>query len=157
MEFTIKDWIIMLVPVILEGIVFFIFQAYFNKKLRSFEKKIKIKEDVIHTFLGKIMRIQLEYQYIFNSKKLISENEIQPFLDILNDLRVYYLANERDLNKFKLEFEDFYNTWVDFVGFWNNHNKKDIDDVFRRRIHHQLKVCEINANALIDKIRNKGF
>lgn len=157
MEFETKDWIIMLVPVVLECIVFFIFQTYLNMILKRFEKKIGIKDNVISTYLQNLMSIKLMYQCTFNNGKIVSETNIQLFLNMLNDLRDYYLANINDLSKFKDEYEDFHNSWMTFVDFWNKNNGKLIDNEFKNNIENQLKICEKNIDILISKIRNKGF
>lgn len=87
MDLTTKDWIVMLVPVILEGFIIFIFQTFFN---RSVDKKFAFKENIIYSFLGQIKDIESEYQYIFNSQKEVSNEDIQKFVDRINPTYLYF-------------------------------------------------------------------
>lgn len=159
MDFTTKDWIIILVPVILEGIVFFIFQAYFNKKLARFEKKMEVKDDVVHSFLEKIMYIRLEYENIFNRGEEVSNDDIKNFFELINPTYHYFQANKHDLEKFKNEYNDFYNSWFVLIDIWNNYvaSEQNPKSDLGKSLESQLSVCSQSTDTLINKIRNKGF
>ncbi len=156
MEFETKDWIIMLVPVVLEGIVIFIFQKLFN---RSIDKKFAFKDNIIYSFFGQIKDIQTEYQYIFNSQKEVSNEDIQKFIDRINPTYLYFQKNLRDLKKFKNEYYNFYFSWIKLVEIWNIYveSEQNPESKLGKELTHQLEVCESATTTLVNKIRNKEF
>lgn len=159
MEFTTKDWIVILVPIVLEGLVFFVFQAYFNEKMRRFEKKLDVKDNVINTFLSKIMFIRLEYENIFNRGEEVPNDEIQDFFNLINPTFHFFQANECDLEKFKKEYQNFYDSWFVLIKIWNNYvgSEQNPESVLGKSLMLQLEECKQATDTLIYQIRNKGF
>ncbi len=154
-----KDWIVMLIPLILECVVFFVFQTYFNRKLARLEKKMGLKDNVVYSFLEQIRHIRLEYENIFNRGEAVSNDEIKNFFELINPTFHFFQANRRDLEKFEKDYNCFYHSWVELVDIWNEYarSEQNPSSELGRGLESQLEICKSTTDDLVNKIRNKGF
>ncbi len=53
-----KDWIILVVPIICNGIIIFVFQKILSKKIERQSKRQDIRDDVLKKFWNKTTRIK---------------------------------------------------------------------------------------------------
>ena len=52
-----KDWIVLLVPIICNGIIVFAFQKILSKKIERYNKRQDIRDDILKQFWNKLQEL----------------------------------------------------------------------------------------------------
>lgn len=143
-----NNWVIILVPILFEGIIIFFFQLYINRRFEKKDRKLAIQDDAVKLFLSKVRETTILEQEVFNGSVELSTESLQVFLDQLNALKNIYRAYEHELKKFKKEFESFYNSWGAFVDLWNKNSGREVDPDLRAQLTERYNICNLKMKEL---------
>ena len=142
-----KDYIVMIVPIVVESIIIFYVQAVMTRKLER-------GGGVVLSMLDRLKDIKYKALKLF-SGTYTDQNEAQRFMEDLSDYILYYKANETDLKSIHKDFEYFNNSWVCFVETWNSCAGKELTDDMRNKIYKQKDICFDATDKLLDALRKK--
>lgn len=71
-----KDWIIMLVPIVINGVCLFAFQQMITQKIKKMEKKTDYTQEILREFLCLLKDFYEKFRTIRNMNQSIQENDI---------------------------------------------------------------------------------
>ena len=130
---TPKDILIILLPILVEGIVIFMFQLYISRKVDRLDKKIEVKNKIIEEYLFEVRDVCELHQKVLHNG-VISEAELQTLIDQIGDLYKKYEANKAVLEPCGQAITDYKNAWLRFGMQWNSmynnskNMKKDLEE-----------------------------
>ena len=109
-----KDWIILILPIISNGIILVIFQKLIVDK---YIKHRLLKDEIVKSFMDKLKEL-LELMIQTNFDSMVDgdsvNNNIVRLQSKIVDIVKFYYTNNYDLKKFNKEFEIFNNNWMTF-------------------------------------------
>ena len=121
---TEKDWIILITPIIFNGVYIYIVQVYMK---RYFEKKERMREQKNMAY-GKLLEAlsnaQRTFYLLFHVR---FDSRPQKFMDFLNDagknmfeIKMLYDANFNSYSEFEKELTDIFDIWSGIDSCINN-------------------------------------
>jgi len=153
-----KDWIMLIIPIVANGFVIFIFQKLFEKRLKEITKRQDIRDKVLYTFWEKLQSlndsfIQLNIQS--RNDPSIAENCISIFGPQVFEIARYYDTNKYDLKIFERNFNELQNTWNEFNSIWYSYANKSLTSEMKINLGHKLQLVKTANLELIDEVRKK--
>lgn len=155
---AIKDWIILLVPILANGVLIFIFQKIVSQQIEKMNKREDIKNEVFKRFWSKLqdindffikMNIEGQKQPSSISQNLLNLEEL--FLDLVK----YYDTNQFDLKIFEQPFKDLQTKWNDFLVVWSNYTNIQLTTQMQSELGKKTQAVKDANQALINKVRKK--
>ena len=147
-----KDWIVMTVPIIVNGIVLFMFQKWFSTKIErnneAFSRKTKILDEAR----------QLTLQSVDALQKLIYTNnkggnglfEFEIYQASVKDLIDYFYLNKAVLSKYISLVDELVSSLNKFIEAINQRNA---ENVISNNMTNDFIVVTLNRNAeILDKL-----
>lgn len=153
-----KDWITLIIPIVANGFVIFIFQKLFEKRLKKITKRQDIRDDVLHTFWKKLQSlndlfIQLNIQS--RNDPSIAANSISIFGPRILEIVQYYDTNKYDLEIIESKFNKLQNSWNEFNGVWCSYANKPLTSEMQANLGNKLQLVKTANLELIDEVRKK--
>lgn len=153
-----KDWIILVVPIICNGIIIFVFQKILSKKIERQSKRQDIRDDVLKKFWNKLQGlndtfIQMNIAVMRDSK--VVGNWLNICQNVIWDIIQYYDTNEFDLKVFAEEYNDFRNSWINFENTCRNYAGKRRNCEMQEQLGKKLQMVKEKNQVLISKVRKK--
>lgn len=145
---TTKDIIIILAPILIEGIIIFLFQLFISRKIDRIDRKTEVKDKVVEDFLNQVIVVSELHQNVLHNG-VISESNLQILIDEISNLSRKYQANKAILLRCESEFDDYKTAWIRFGELWNNYNN-DPENVKRL-----LEESDINCNECTIRLQKK--
>lgn len=136
-----KDWILLFVPIICDGIIFFFIQKAFEKRQISVMEKYKyiaILQQKVDNALGLFSKI---LKSAGNGQEMLQS--IQNFVNGYRDVFYYYQQNNQLLKVYAEKFEKIKKINEELALL----NGKDYDK-------HEFKRCLCEINELLQLIQN---
>lgn len=105
-----KDWIIMLVPIILNGVCLFIFQLLFKRKFEKMEKKTEYRHVILKEFLEILKNFYEKFWTIRNADQDIScggadfSDSWNTATNQIQNILMYYDTHKAALNDMEEHF-----------------------------------------------------
>lgn len=119
----IKDWIQIIIEVIVNGIILVFFAKWLDFKMRKAERKEESHSSVVQDFYNQLVNvnkslIRTNYNVLFN--KITDANIIWKMLEDfvlpqVVEVVVLYDTYEYELEKYKIKYDDFINAWSEFT------------------------------------------
>ena len=110
-----KDWIVLLVPIVINGICLFIFQQMINRRIKRMEMKTDYRHEILKGFLTILQDTYQIYNKLIRAKPE-SVSGIDDFANIWNSTHeqmqsmvVYFNTHRAVL----INLEDYYDSCVD--------------------------------------------
>lgn len=153
-----KDWIILLVPIICNGIIVFVFQKILSRKIERQSKRQDIRDDVLKKFWNKLQElndtfVQTNIAAMRNPE--VAGNSFGIFQSVVLDIIQYYDTNEFDLKVFAEEYIDFRSSWIDFENTYRNYVGKQLNREMQEQLGEKLQLVKEKNQVLISKVRKK--
>lgn len=110
-----KDWILLIIPIIMNGIIngiiLFVFQKIISLKLKHIEKLNALRDEAFISFLKKLQNfnevlIQVNWTFMRNPD-LIYYKELSKINESVHSIIQYYDTNKYDLEIFSKEYNDW--------------------------------------------------
>ena len=153
-----KDWITLIVPIVANGFIIFVFQKLFEKRLKKLTKRQDIRDDVLHTFWKKLQSLnELFLQLNIQSRNdpSIVANSISFFGPKVLEIVQYYDTNKYDLEIFERKFIILQNSWNEFNSTWCSYANHTLTAEMQANLGHKLQLVKSANLELITEVRKK--
>jgi len=109
-----KDWLMLLVPIIANGIIIFVLQQWVSRKIEHINKRDALRDNVFKTFWEQSQAYNLFIVKMIkegrdNPHTLI--NNIYKLKDLTAEMIAYYDSNPSDLKVVSSEFDKLTASW----------------------------------------------
>ena len=153
---TTKDWILLLVPIILNGVVLVIFQKFVIDK---YLKHRMLKDEIVKAFLD-MLKEMIAHIIQSNFDSMVAGDSVNDNVLIMQKKMVeivkYYHTNNYDLKKFQKEFDSFNESWMSFQNARNEYDSKSsVNMRMREDLGAKIQSVFDSLNALIEKVRKR--
>ncbi len=120
-----KDWIIMLVPIVINGFLIFIFQSTYTKHLRKTERENMFLNDTLRILYDKLQNLNTGiFEVAVKEQNFeLLEKSVQNTEELMLDLMAFQKGNYFQLSKFDKFFEKLNNDWKASVKIWDDFKK----------------------------------
>ena len=150
-----KDWIILILPIISNGIILVIFQKLIVDK---YIKHRLLKDEIVKSFMDKLKELlELMIQSIFDSLVYgvnVNDN-IEKMQSKIVDIVKFYYTNNYDLKKFNKEFEVFNNNWMTFQTTCNIYALQDLTTEKKKDLGNKIQSVFDSLQKLVNVVRKK--
>ena len=150
-----KDWIILILPIISNGIILVVFQKLIVDK---YIKHRLLKDEIVKSFMDKLKEL-LELMIQSNFDSMIDENSendnIAKMQSKIVDIVKYYYTNNYDLKKFNKEFETFNNNWMIFQKTCNIYALQDFTMEKKMDLGNKMQSVFDSLQELVIVVRKK--
>lgn len=153
-----KDWISLIVPILANGVIIFIFQKIVSRKIDNINKREDLRNDVVKRFWNKLQDINDFFieMNIEARRQPDSINDNLLRLEVLFlDLIKYYDTNQFDLKIFKESFEDLQTKWNDFSNTWRSYSNIQLTKQMQMELGKKTQAVKDANQKLIDVVRKK--
>lgn len=153
-----KDWISLLVPIICNGIIIFVFQKILSRKIERYSKRQDIRDEVLKKFWNKLQGlndtfIQMNIAVMHDSN--VVGDWVEICQNVILDIIQYYDTNEFDLKVFAEEYNDFRDSWIDFKNTYRNYIGKQLNCEMQEQLGKKLQLVKEKNQVLISDVRKK--
>lgn len=158
-----KDWIIMLVPILVNGIILFIFQKLWEVKIEKKKNIDSKKQAVRNDFKDIAMKAKkqfLDYQIALRQLKL-DDNPFElmdDFIITLDEISRFCVCYETILIEEKPVVHEIYKDFTDFARFLNNQLEGDDclpEEEIDIYVNYKMNCIDENFTKLVDLCFNK--
>lgn len=150
-----KDWIILILPIISNGIILVIFQKLIVDK---YIKHRLLKDEIVKSFMDKLKEL-LELMIQTNFDSMVDgdsvNNNIVRLQSKIVDIVKFYYTNNYDLKKFNKEFEIFNNNWMTFQTTCNIYALRDLTMEKKKDLGNKIQSVFDSLQKLINVVRKK--
>lgn len=153
-----KDWIVLIVPIVSNGILLFAFQKLFEKQISKLNKRQDIRNEVFLAFWKKLQDLNdLFIQVNIQSRRdpSIAGKSVSVFGEQVLAITQYYDTNKYDLVKFESSFKKFQNSWNDFLSCWSLYANTPLTSDMQLALGQKLQLVKEANQELIDEVRKK--
>lgn len=152
------DWITMLVPIIVEGFLLFIFQKGIEKKLERIEKRNELRDKVLISFWDKMQEVN-DTLISANIATMRDADSLETNLLMIRDsvlsIEQFYDTNKYDLKIFEKDFEKWSKSWNDFTKILLESAKRKMTTQMQQQLGNKLQIFKENTSRFIEEIRRK--
>lgn len=152
------DWITIVVPIIFEGLLLFLFQKGIEKKFDRLEKRNELRDKVLISFWEKLQAIN----NVLISANIATHNDANSLQESLYRIRnsvfeivQFYDTNNFDLIGFEKEFKEWEGSWNRFSETLSNAFSNRITVAMQMNLGNELNEFKNNTCKLITAVRKK--
>lgn len=156
---TNKDWILLLLPIILNllcnGIIIFILQKIIIDK---YIRRRVLRDEIVKTFLNNLKEIsdrviEMNFDSMRGEIDIVSKHVI-PVQGMMVEISKYFNTNSYDLKKFKERFDNLNNIWMIFQNTLNEYaSKNDLTMPMRMDLGSKMQNFYDSLSELIEYVR----
>ncbi len=153
-----KDWIVLLVPIICNGFIVFVFQKILGKKIERQSKRQDIRDDVLKRFWNKLQELNdtfVQTNIAAMRDPNVAGNSLGIFQSVVLDIIQYYDTNEFDLKIFAEEYNDFKSSWTDFENTYRSYVGRQLNHEMQTQLGEKLQLVKEKNQVLISEVRKK--
>ena len=151
-----KDWILLIIPVILNGGLIFIFQNIIKIRIEKLTKKNLLKDEIILEFFKELQKLNKLFIDV-NIEAQKNPESIPLGLTKIENLIVYiiqiYDTNIFDLKQFENEYNSFNNAWNEFIKTYIELTGKILTNQDRKNLGEKIQTVKDMLKKLIIKVR----
>lgn len=153
---TTKDWIVLVTPIIFNGIIIFTFQKLLSQKIEQTNKRQGIRDDVVKRFWNKLQDLNDTFIRVhiktMKEPETLSEN-LETIKENILELIMYYDTNKYDLDKFSNLFEEMETKWNCFVELLREYSNVPLTSKMQEKLGSKLQDVKEANQKLIAKVR----
>lgn len=154
----IKDWVLLLVPILANGIIIWLFQKIFESKFERMSKRSSFRDDVIMCFYQKVQNlndtmIQMNVSVTSNPDSVSVELN-KTHMEVLKIFK-YYDSNKYDLDVFEKEFDAWKESWNTFETTVQEYSNRPLTPEMKQKLGEQLQHFKDMTDNLMNIIRKK--
>lgn len=142
-----KDWILLFIPILFNGIFIFSFQKAINGKIEKTKKRNNLRDEVIFHFWQKFKELNTELLQAnddIQQGRIALEEGLTNIRNQIVEIIKYYDTNSYDLELFKEKFDNWHESWLIFTKQTNKESAGK-----------KLQLFKDNTVGLINLIREK--
>lgn len=155
---TIKDWILLVVPILANGILVFIFQKVITANLEHFHDRETIRSEVIKAFWRKLQNLNdtfIQANINISRNPATLSQELENIRTSVLEIIGYYDSNQYDLKIYDKKYRQWEQDWnqcnstiMSFRGMSLTHDQQS-------RLANELQTVKTRTQELIDAVRKK--
>ena len=128
---TVKDWIILLVPLVINGVILFVFQQIFLNNQNKSKRRNDYQDKVLEEFL---IKLQAFYSTYWSMQLTIAFDRFgtadwEPVwnkaTEQIQELVLYFRAHPASLKKLQIKFDRCVNHWQMMIDLFANDMRFD--------------------------------
>lgn len=153
-----KDWILLIVPIICDGFVFFLLQKLISNRFDRINKKDDLRDSAVVGFWKKLQ--ELNDLFITTNLKVSSGNQnilygLETLRNKIFEIVQYYDTNNFDLKIFSKEYECWKASWDSFATMLVSIPNEPYPNKIEQRLGNALQHVKDNTIVLIETVRKK--
>lgn len=158
-----EDWILLIIPIIMNGIIngiiLFVFQKIISLKLKHIEKLNTIRDKVFISFWEKLQNfnevlIQANWTVMRNPDSIYSK-ELSKINESVHSIIQYYDTNKYDLEIFSKEYNEWNKSLENFTSTIVIYFNEPLTPKMKSELGSNLQDLENQTQNLINVIRKK--
>lgn len=154
-----KDWITLILPILFNGVIIFVFQKVLAGKIEHINERNSIRNKVLQLFWEKSQKFNdmlIRSNINIQQKNSCLNVELQKINDEMILLIQYYDTNSYDLDVVKKEYDELYISWNKFVKTLEKYNgNKMLTKDMKMDLGNKLKAVKDNTKELIKACRDQ--
>ena len=153
-----KDWILLIVPILSNGLLIYILQLTISRKMERLDKRNKLRDDVFLTFWGKLQKLNdvfIETNMNTQKKPETLGAGLEEINDSVLDIIQFYDRSLFDLEIISLEYNDWINSWNQFVSTLKQYNNSQLTESDQLKLGNELQNFKDKTHDLIKVTREK--
>ena len=151
-----KDWILLVVPIVMNGIILYIFQVLINKKIERKNKRNEVRDEIYLTFI-KIIR-DLNSCFIFSDSEVRNETDIKRKIEEIAKkvIAVYKYCNDNDydLKIFLNDTNQLYQAYESFQATIKKYEGQNYTEEIAHALSSKMSLIMDFTNKLLKKVRD---
>lgn len=151
-----KDWILLTVPIISNGILLAIFSKIVDNKVKKINKRQDLRDLIIKEYWTKFQKLnEVFIKSNINAMKnpeTVHES-IEKIQNLVLEIVTYYDTNEFDLKVLSKMQSDFQKLWDDFMNTYNQHANILLPDEMKTSIGIKLQKVKEEAQKISKELR----
>lgn len=153
-----KDWILLFVPIVVNGFIIYIFQKIVSTKFERLNKKQGLRDEAILLFWRKLQNLNTVFIQANVSANESPNNLNTGLMEMRNnmlDIIEYYDTNIYDLGDFKDEYNCLNTSWNDFVTVLQSFQNIAPTQQNQRTLGEKLQIVKESNLKLISSVRKR--
>ncbi len=153
-----KDWILLIIPIIANGIIVFLFQKYITNKLDHINKRNSIRDEVIILFWKKLQNLNemfIQANVAVQNNPATLSTELEKIKDGVLSIIQYYDTNKYDLAIYSKEYNEWESTWNKFSSTIIAFSHSTLNTQMQLQLGNELQDVKTKTQELIDVTRKK--
>ena len=153
-----KDWILLFVPIVVNGFIIYIFQKIVSTKFERLNKKQGLRDEAILLFWRKLQNLNTVFIQANVSANESPNNLNTGLMEMRNnmlDIIEYYDTNIYDLGDFKDEYNCLNTSWNDFATVLQSFQNIAPTQQNQRTLGEKLQIVKENNLKLISSVRKR--
>lgn len=154
-----KDWITLILPIFLNGVLIFIFQKILAGKIEHINERNSIRNKVLQLFWEKSQKFNdmlIRSNINIQQKNSCLNIELQKIHDEMVLLIQYYDTNSYDLDVVKKEYDALCISWDKFVeALEKYHGNEMLTKDMKMDLGNKLQAVKDNTKELIKACRDQ--
>lgn len=153
-----KDWILLCLPIIANGIIVFIFQKFITTKLERLNKKSNIRDEVIILFWKKLQKLNevfIQANIATRSNPDALPTELDKIRESVLEIIQYYDTNKYDLDIYTGEYNCWEESWNKFTSTLTEFSHSVLTPEMQLRLGSELQTVKEKTQDLINIVRRK--
>lgn len=153
-----KDWILLILPIIANGIMVFTFQKVITIKIEKFNKKSSIRDEVIILFWKKLQclnEVFIQTNISVRTSPNTLAKELEKIKNSVFEIVQYYDTNKYDLKIYSDEYKCWEKSWNKFVGTLAEFSNLTLTKEMQMRLVFELQSVKEKTQDLINIVRKK--
>ena len=153
-----KDWILLGVPILANGIIVFIFQKFITIKLERLTKKSNIRDEIIILIWKKLQylnEVMIHANIVIRSNPDMLAIELEKIKEAVIDIIQYYDTNRYDLDIISGKYNDWEASWNKFTSTLKEFSSSELTNEKQQRLGSELQSVKENTLNLIQATRSK--
>lgn len=153
-----KDWIVMIVPIIFNGIFIFLFQRKIEQKVDRQNIRQSLRDTVVKEFWIKLQRlndtfVQTNIAIMYNPEVAGKSRDI--FQEVILDIIQYYDKNQFDLRICEKAYKAFIDSWLAFNEMYMSFVGVELTESMQLQLGEKLQLVKDNNLKVIERVREK--
>ena len=145
-----KDWVIMLVPIFLNGMLLFVLQLFAKERAKRHERKNLLKNELLLELYRKIQNLEagkFEYRFM-ETFKIPDKEKIDKENVLMDELMVYFRSNYFEFSKYEKHLDALDKLWKKSTKLWDklSENYSEIQEDMETK----NAIKRHHANVMID-------
>lgn len=155
----IRDWILLLVPIFLNGILWFVYHLFIKRMIERKTKRNDIRDEAVLSFITKLQNfndtlIRVNVSVSGNPSNLHSG--LQQIRESVIEIKIFFDTNKFDLRIIEKEYEAWIETWNNLVGGLQKHQNHMLTKEDQEELGELMQRLKTETESFVITLR-KAF
>lgn len=151
-----KDYILLFIPILFNGVLIFIFQNIIKNKIERSNKRNTLRDEILLKFFKELQDLNI----LFITVNVEAQNNpesipigLKKIADLILSIIQFYDTNTYDLVEFKNVYEAFNNAWNNFIKTYKELVGKQLTESDKIKLGQEMQLTKDKLKILINKVR----